>query len=235
MANALRTFVNDYVNKNNVSRAPAVNAPAGTGDGSEDPGSSAAPPPPDDSDQTTANQTDPSKLAAPDLAFVSPDGGSTAEGSPQPGVEYDFCLNIVNVGELPSGPFFVLFKLTQIASGEGMDWPPVSVDQEAGLDAKASVVAVAHFGQFPNIDASYSLSASVFSISANTQVTKADDFVFHVDAKSGSGSGGGGDEGAGGDGEGAGGGGDGGSGGGDDGDSGEGSDNPGGDDNPGAE
>jgi hypothetical protein len=228
---ALRAFVQNYVNL-----APAVNAPAGTGDGSEDPGSSAAPPPRGDSDQTAADQTDPSKLAAPDLAFVSPDGGSTAEGSPQPGAEYDFCLKIVNVGELPSGPFFVLFKLTQIASGEGMDWPPVRVDQDAGLDPKTSVVAVVHFGQFPNIDASYSLSAFVFSTSTNTQVTKADDFVFHVDAKDGSGSGGGGDEGAGGDGgEGPGGGGDGGSGGGGDGDSGEGSDSPGGDDNPGAE
>ena len=58
------------------------------------------------------DQTDDSKLVAPGTVFVSPDGGTTDEPFPQPDTEYDFCANIVNAGKLPSGGFFVLFKLS---------------------------------------------------------------------------------------------------------------------------
>jgi hypothetical protein len=64
-----------------------------------------------------ANQTDPSKLVVSPNPSISPNGGSTDENFPQPGVEYDFCATVTNTGSLPSGPFFVLFELSP-----DMDW-----------------------------------------------------------------------------------------------------------------
>lgn len=107
-------------------------------------------------------KTDNSKLVTTDTVYVSPDGGTTNEAFPKPNVEYDFCVDVTNGGQLPSGPFFVQFSLS------GDQDPPKDIDfaQDAGLDAGASVKAVVHFGQFPNKFASYHLEACIYSPSA---------------------------------------------------------------------
>jgi len=107
-------------------------------------------------------KTDDSKLATDDTVYVSPDGGETDEAFPKPNVEYDFCVDVTNTGDLPSGPFFVRFNLS------GDQDPSLDFDftQDDGLDAEASVKAVVHFGTFPNKFASYYLTACIFSSSA---------------------------------------------------------------------
>jgi hypothetical protein len=110
-------------------------------------------------------RTDASKLVTTDTVFVSPDGGVTDEAFPKPDVEYDFCVDLVNAGELSSGPFFVRFDLS------GDQDPPLDIDfaQDDGLDAGAGVKAVVHFGKFPNTFATYHLSACIYSSSAPEQ------------------------------------------------------------------
>jgi hypothetical protein len=110
-------------------------------------------------------KTDDSKLVTTDTVYVSPDGGTTDEAFPKPNVEYDFCVDVVNAGELPSGSFFVRFNLS------GDQDPPLDLDfeQDAGLDAGATVKAVVHFGTFPNQFASYHLEACIYSSSAPEQ------------------------------------------------------------------
>ena len=107
-------------------------------------------------------KTDDSQLVTTDTVYVSPDGGTTDEAFPKPNVEYDFCVDVTNGGQLPSGPFFVQFSLS------GDQDPPKDLDfaQDAGLDARASVKAVVHFGQFPNKFATYHLDACIYSPSA---------------------------------------------------------------------
>jgi len=107
-------------------------------------------------------KTDDSKLATDDTVYVSADGGETDEAFPKPNVEYDFCVDVTNTGDLPSGPFFVRFNLS------GDQDPSLDFDftQDDGLDAEASVKAVVHFGTFPNKFASYYLTACIFSSSA---------------------------------------------------------------------
>jgi hypothetical protein len=107
-------------------------------------------------------KTDNSKLVTTDTVYVSPDGGTTDEAFPKPDVEYDFCVDVANAGELPSGPFFVRFNLS------GDQDPPLDLDfsQDAGLDAGATVKAVVHFGTFPNKFATYHLEACIYSSSA---------------------------------------------------------------------
>ncbi len=111
---------------------------------------------------TPDTKTDDSKLVTTDTVYASPDGGTTDEAFPKPNVEYDFCVDVTNGGQLPSGPFFVQFTLS------GDQDPPKELDfaQDAGLDAGASVKAVVHFGQFPNKFASYHLEACIYSPSA---------------------------------------------------------------------
>ena len=108
------------------------------------------------------NKTDNSKLVTTDTVYVSPDGGTTNEAFPKPNVAYDFCVDVTNGGQLPSGPFFVQFELS------GDQDPPKDINfaQDAGLDAGASVKAVGHFGTFSNTFASYHLVACIYSPSA---------------------------------------------------------------------
>ncbi len=108
------------------------------------------------------SKTDDSKLVTTDTVYVSPDGGTTDEAFPKPNVEYDFCVDVANSGQVSSGPFFVQFSLS------GDQDPPKELDfaQDAGLDAGASVKAVVHFGTFPNTFASYHLEACIYSPSA---------------------------------------------------------------------
>jgi hypothetical protein len=107
-------------------------------------------------------KTDDSKLVTTDTVYVSPDGGTTDEAFPKPNVEYDFCVDVSNAGDLPSGSFFVRFNLS------GDQDPPLDFDftQDAGLDAGASVKAVANFGPFANQFATYHLTACIYSSSA---------------------------------------------------------------------
>ncbi|HEU0209818.1 MAG TPA: hypothetical protein VFQ78_12680 [Candidatus Udaeobacter sp.] len=107
-------------------------------------------------------KTDDSKLVTTDTVYVSPDGGTTDEAFPKPNVEYDFCVDVTNAGDLPTGSFFVRFTLS------GDQDPPKDLDfpQDAGLDAGASVKAVVHFGSFPNQFATYHLDACIYSTSA---------------------------------------------------------------------
>ena len=107
-------------------------------------------------------KTDDSKLVTTDTVYVSPDGGTTDEAFPKPNVEYDFCVDVANAGELPSGSFFVRFNLS------GDQDPPLDLDfkHDDGLDAGASVKAVVHFGTFPNKFTTYHLEACIYSSSA---------------------------------------------------------------------
>ena len=107
-------------------------------------------------------KTDDSKLVTTDTVYVSPDGGTTDEAFPKPNVEYDFCVDVANAGELPSGSFFIRFNLS------GDQDPPLDLDfkHDDGLDAGATVKAVIHFGTFPNNFATYHLEACIYSSSA---------------------------------------------------------------------
>jgi hypothetical protein len=107
-------------------------------------------------------KTDDSKLVTTDPVYVSPDGGDTDEAFPKPNVEYDFCVDVTNAGELSSGPFFVRFTL----SGDQDPPKDLAFAQDAGLDAGAPVKAVVHFGQFANKFATYHLEACIYSSSA---------------------------------------------------------------------
>ena len=108
-----------------------------------------------------ANQKDNTHLTTTDTVYVSPDSGNTNEAFPQPGVEYDFCVDVANSSTLPSESFFVRFTLS------GDQDPPKDLDfqQEAGLDANGTVKAVVHFGQFPNTFATYHLVACIYASS----------------------------------------------------------------------
>jgi len=142
---------------------------------------------------TSDTKTDDSKLVTTDTVYVSPDGGTTDEAFPKPNVEYDFCVDVVNAGELPSGSFFVRFNLS------GDQDPPLDLDftQDAGLDAGATVKAVVHFGTFPNNFATYYLEACIYSSSAPEKpINCAGSFEFSINTEStsDSGSGSGGDD-----------------------------------------
>ena len=136
--------------------------------------------------------TDDSKLVTTDTVYVSPDGGTTDEAFPKPNVEYDFCVDVANAGELPSGSFFVRFNLS------GDQDPPLDLDfkQDAGLDAGVTVKAVVHFGSFPNKFASYHLEACIYSSSAPEKPINCAgsfDITVNTESTSDSGSGGGSD------------------------------------------
>ena len=131
-------------------------------------------------------KTDDSKLVTTDTVYVSPDGGTTDEAFPKPNVEYDFCVDVANAGDLPSGSFFVRFNLS------GDQDPPLDFDftQDAGLDAGVSVKAVANFGPFPNQFATYHLTACIYSSSAPEKpINCAGTFDFTINTESTDGSG----------------------------------------------
>ena len=137
--------------------------------------------------------TDDSKLITTDTVYVSPDGGDTDEAFPKPNVEYDFCVDVANAGELPSGSFFVRFNLS------GDQDPPLDLDftQEAGLDAGATVKAVVHFGTFPNQFVDYHLEACIYAKSAPEKPINCAgsfDFPINTESTSDSDSGGGSDD-----------------------------------------
>ena len=130
---------------------------------------------------TSDIKTDNSKLITTDTVYVSPDGGTTDEAFPKPNVEYDFCVDVANAGELPSASFFVRFNLS------GDQDPPLDLDftQDAGLDAGATVKAVVHFGTFPNKFASYHLEACIYSSSAPEKpINCAGSFDFTINTES---------------------------------------------------
>ena len=142
---------------------------------------------------TSDTKTDDSKLVTTDTVYVSPDGGTTDEAFPKPNVEYDFCVDVANAGELPSGSFFVRFTLS------GDQDPPKDLDftQDAGLDAGAPVKAVVHFGTFPNKFATYHLEACIYSSSAPEKAINCAgsfDFTINTESASDSGSGGSSDD-----------------------------------------
>ena len=128
-----------------------------------------------------ASTTDNTKLVTTDTVYVSPDGGTTNEPFPAQGVEYDFCVDVLNGGNQSSGPFYVRFTLS------GDQDPPFQEDfqQEAGLDAGSSVKAVVHFGTFPNEFKSYFLEACIYSPSApDKPINCAGTFDFAVNTES---------------------------------------------------
>jgi hypothetical protein len=126
-------------------------------------------------------KTDDSKLVTTDTVYVSPDDGTTDEAFPKPNVDYNFCVDVANAGKLPSGSFFVRFNLS------GDQDPPLDFDftQDAGLDAGASVKAVANFGPFPNQFATYHLEACIYSSSAPEKpINCAGTFDFTINTES---------------------------------------------------
>lgn len=128
-----------------------------------------------------APKTDNTKLKATDTVYVSPDGGTTNEAFPKQGVEYDFCVDVTNTGDLPSGAFYVHFTLS------GDQNPPFEQDfkQDDGLDAGHSVKAVVHFGSFPNEFKDYLLEACIYSPSApDTPINCAGTFDFPINTES---------------------------------------------------
>ena len=111
-----------------------------------------------------AKKTDNSKLKTTktDSVYVSPDGGTTNEPFPKPAVEYDFCIDIFNTGDLPSDAFYVRFTLDD-GSGKIQTF---DFKQDAGLDAGQTVKAVSHFGSFADEETDYTLSACIYSSAA---------------------------------------------------------------------
>lgn len=109
-------------------------------------------------DPAAETARDNSGLVAPGPLSVSPDGGTTDEAFPKPGVEYDFCLTVNNIGKSQTEAFFVRFNLS------GDQDPPVDLDfpVDDGLDAGGTVQAVVHFGTFPNKFGVYNLSGTVY-------------------------------------------------------------------------
>ena len=129
---------------------------------------------------TPGEQTDDTQLVATDTVYVSPDGGTTTEPFPAPDVEYDFCAHVANQGTLPSAAFLVRFNLTSDQDS------PVNLDfqQPDGLDAGVTVLAVVHFGKFPNQFVSYHLSACIYSNSAPEKpISCAGEFDFPVNTQ----------------------------------------------------
>jgi hypothetical protein len=61
---------------------------------------------------TSDRNTDDSQLVTTDSVYVSPDGGITDEAFPKSNVEYGFCVDVANAGEVPTGSFFVRFNLS---------------------------------------------------------------------------------------------------------------------------
>src|SRR2546430_17569606 len=90
-------------------------------------------------------KTDDSKLVTTDTVYVSPDGGTTDEAFPKPNVEYDFCVDGANAGELPGGSFFIGCNLS------GVRDPPLVLDfkDDVGLEGVATGTAVDNYGAFP--------------------------------------------------------------------------------------
>ena len=126
-------------------------------------------------------KTDNSKLITTDTVYVSPDDGTTDEAFPKANVDYNFCVDVANAGKLPSGSFFVRFTLS------GDQDPPLDLDftQDAGLDAGATVKAVANFGPFPNQFATYHLEACIYSSSAPEKaINCAGTFDFTINTES---------------------------------------------------
>jgi len=122
-------------------------------------------------------QTDSTKLVTTDTVYVSPDGGTTNEPFPAPGVEYDFCVDVTNGSDSPSGPFYVRFTLDNASGGSGNQ--TFDFKQDAGLDTKQSVKAVVHFGPFTDDDVNYTLSACIYSPDApETPINCAGTFGF---------------------------------------------------------
>jgi hypothetical protein len=128
---------------------------------------------------STASKTDNTKLVTGPTVYVSPDGGTTDEPFPKPSVGYDFCIDVTNAGQLPSGEFFARFSLDD---GNG-NIQTFDSQQKAGLDAGQSVKAVIHFGAFDDQDVDYTLSACVYSPSApDKAITCAGTFGFNPHA-----------------------------------------------------
>ncbi|MBV8281320.1 MAG: hypothetical protein JO347_04565 [Candidatus Eremiobacteraeota bacterium] len=121
-------------------------------------------------------KTDNTKLVTGPTVYVSPDGGTTNEPFPKPGVEYDFCIGVTNTGQMPSGEFYVRFSLDD---GNG-NVQTFDFRQEAGLDAGHGVNAVVHYGSLADEDINYTLSACVYLPSApDTAISCAGTFGFN--------------------------------------------------------
>jgi hypothetical protein len=131
---------------------------------------------PNGNEASGGEQTDNTKLATGPTVYVSPDGGTTNESFPKPGVEYDFCIDVTNTGQRKSGAFYVRFSLDD-GNGNVQNF---DFQQDAGLDAGHSVGAVVHFGQFTDESIDYTLSACVYSPSApDAPITCAGTFGFN--------------------------------------------------------
>jgi hypothetical protein len=125
---------------------------------------------------SNTQKTDSTKLVTGPTVYVSPDGGTTNEPFPKPGVQYDFCIDVTNGSQTPSGEFYVRFSLDD---GNG-NVQTFDLQQEAGLDAGHSVNAVIHFGPFVDQDINYTLSACAYSPSApDTAISCAGTFGFN--------------------------------------------------------
>lgn len=170
MASALKGLVQAIKSQQSSAGKPAAKTPPG---GSKPSGAAGG---------GAATTTDDSGLVGVATVYVSPDGGTTDEAFPEPEVEYDFCAKIANKAKLPSGPFFVLFELTGDEVWEDR------FDQEHGLKAGGSVLAVVHFGKFANpkkLTANYHLTAHIhLSDDPDTAIGGTGDFGIVVNRKS---------------------------------------------------
>ena len=123
-------------------------------------------------------KTDNTKLKTTDTVYVSPDGGTTNESFPLPGVAYDFCVDVSNLSAEKSDAFYVRFTLDNATGGSGNQ--TFDFKQDAGLDPDQSVKAVVHFGQFTEDDIDYTLSACIYLPSApETPINCAGTFGFN--------------------------------------------------------
>jgi hypothetical protein len=132
-----------------------------------------------DETESSENQvtTDPSYLQPSDNVWISTDEGTTYVSDPEQGVPYDFCINIVNRGDLPSGSFMVKFVL----SGDADPAEEYFTDDVENLDPGDSTFLYYHYGSFENKFAVYHLQAIVCSADG-TEISTDQGFDFTINS-----------------------------------------------------
>ncbi len=121
---------------------------------------------------------DPFYLQPSDNVWVSSDGGTTYVSDPEQGIPYDFCLTIVNTGEIDSGPFVVKFVL----SGDQDPALELFTDEVQSLAPGQSVLTVYHYGAFANKFGVYHVQAVICTADELVEISTDQGFDFTINS-----------------------------------------------------
>ena len=114
---------------------------------------------------TAPAKSDFSKLKFDGPISISPDQGNTDEAFPKPDTPYDFVVHVQNSGTEKCDAFLVKFKFDPDSDNPNPD-ADLTFKQDAGLEASDEVMAVVHFGNFPNSFQTYNLEACIYDPAA---------------------------------------------------------------------